>query len=192
MHSNLHCRLLVVQMKHNMYYLQTKVFGFWRLPRFHCARQPPPQQRWCVWPSGTGCPPCSSWGTLGRSAWPFPPEGERRTWSCPTDLRCSHETSAPINTPCSPARLPWPWLATSPTRLTNLRVYLSTPSRFQECGSARNETVIELPPSKQRFTFGTRMCSISRRDEGQCSDFRPCPSAPVGRTCVQCYCYVLI
>lgn len=103
--SHLHCRLL-------MHYLQTKVFGFWHLhwclPMFHCALQPPPPQRWCVWPSGTGCPPCSSWGTLGRAAWLSQPERGRGTgrpslqqWSkvCSCDPRTHKHTLFPNAAP---------------------------------------------------------------------------------------------
>lgn len=47
----------------------------WYLPMIHCAPRRRSPRRWCVWLSGTGCPPGSFWGTLCREASHSPPGG---------------------------------------------------------------------------------------------------------------------
>lgn len=41
----------------------------WCLPMIHCALHLHSPQRWCVWPSGKGCPPYSCWGRPCPAAW---------------------------------------------------------------------------------------------------------------------------
>lgn len=41
----------------------------WCLPMIHCALHLRSPQRWCVWPSGKGCPPYSFWGRPYPAAW---------------------------------------------------------------------------------------------------------------------------
>lgn len=55
------------------------------LPMIHCAPRRRSPRRWCVWPSGTGCPPGSFWGTLCREASHSPPG--RGTGSTSVKLR---------------------------------------------------------------------------------------------------------
>lgn len=150
------------------------VFSFWPLlgylPMFHCALQPPPLQIWCVWLSGTACPPCSSWGTLGRAAWLFQPEGGKRKSDMKGpplhrsgDPRCAHVISALINTPCSRTwpqedpgwlrgwRDPYPW--SKPKFLFKHISYISAHYEVtpQECGRASGDRVIKSPLSEPRL-----------------------------------------
>lgn len=59
---------------------------------FHCALRPRSPQRWCVWQSGTGCPPSSFCGRFCQAAWHSPPGRGRRKDSIKTASSSAHLT----------------------------------------------------------------------------------------------------